>query len=64
MRPLPTLGGGDLIPLDDLPNARDLNEFGHIVGTTSTARGASRATLWTPTAGPLAVEPTDGGTEP
>ena len=47
---LPTLGG---------PNglAWDINEFGQIVGTTSTAGNRVRATLWTPTAGPLAVSP-------
>ena len=52
MRPLPTLGG-------DFGEALDLNEFGQIVGTT-----ADRATLWTPTAGPLAVEPSDKSRAP
>lgn len=54
IRNLPTLGG---------PNgqAQDLNEFGRIVGTTLTARGAIRATLWTPIAGPLAVALPDEG---
>jgi probable HAF family extracellular repeat protein len=57
MRPLPTLGGPDGL-------AEDLNEFGQIVGVTATARGAFRATLWTPTAGPLAVVPPDEGAAP
>jgi probable HAF family extracellular repeat protein len=48
MQPLPTLGGGGV-------QAIDLNEFGQIVGSSATAQGANRATLWTPTAGPLAV---------
>jgi probable HAF family extracellular repeat protein len=54
IRHLPTLGG---------PNgqAQDLNEFGQIVGTTWTAGNAIRATLWTPTDGPLAVAPRDEG---
>jgi probable HAF family extracellular repeat protein len=43
---LPDLGG-------DRGQAQDLNEFGQIVGTTRTGRNAVRATLWTPTAGPL-----------
>jgi hypothetical protein len=54
MRALPTLGG-------DFGEAAYLNEFGQIVGVTTTAQGAERATLWTPTAGPLAVNPTDEG---
>jgi hypothetical protein len=48
MRRLPTVGG-------DSGSARKLNEFGQIVGTTETAVDESRATLWTPTAGPLLV---------
>jgi probable HAF family extracellular repeat protein len=57
MRALPTLGG-------NFGTAIDLNEFGKIVGTTTTAQGKPRATLWTPTAGPLAVAPTDEGGAP
>ena len=48
MQPLPTLGGGGV-------EADDLNEFGQIVGVSTTAHGDIRATLWTPAAGPLAV---------
>ena len=51
LRELPTLGG-------DFGEGSYLNEFGHIVGRTTRASGALRATLWTPTAGPLAVDPT------
>jgi probable HAF family extracellular repeat protein len=54
MRPLSTLGGGQGQP-------NDINEFGQIAGTSVTAGGALRAVLWTPTAGPLAVAPTDAG---
>jgi probable HAF family extracellular repeat protein len=52
IHPLPTLGG---------PNgqAQDLNEFGQIVGTTWTSRDGIRATLWTPTEGPLVVASMD-----
>jgi hypothetical protein len=57
MRRLPTLGGDR-----GLPN--DLNEFGQIAGASETATGAIRAALWTPTAGPLAVAPTDEGASP
>ena len=47
MQPLPTLGGGG-------GEAEDLNEFGQIVGREHQCRTAtSRATLWTPRAGPL-----------
>jgi probable HAF family extracellular repeat protein len=52
LRPLPTLGGGQGEP-------DDLNEFGQIAGTSVTAGGGLRAVLWTPTAGPLSVAPTD-----
>ena len=52
MQPLPTLGG-------NFGAADDLNEFGQIVGVTLNARNFDRATLWTPTAGPLAVDPPD-----
>lgn len=54
IRHLPTLGG---------PNgqARGINEFGQIAGTTMTARNAIRATLWTPISGPLAVAPSEEG---
>jgi hypothetical protein len=55
MTRLPTLGG-------DFGEAVDLNEFGQIVGTTTIARGAIRATLWTPAPGPLAVEHADENT--
>ncbi len=55
MSGLPTLGGGQGQP-------NDLNEFGLIAGTSVTAGGALRAVLWTPTAGPLAVPPTDEAT--
>lgn len=48
MRRLPTLGG-------DFGEARYLNEFGNIVGVSSRANGAVRASLWTPTPGPLSV---------
>jgi uncharacterized membrane protein len=51
---LPTLGG-------DRGEAKHLNELGQIVGTTATANGAFRATLWTPTAGLLVVAPTGEG---
>jgi probable HAF family extracellular repeat protein len=54
VRGLPTLGGGQGQP-------NDLNEFGQIAGTSVTAGGSLRAVLWTPTAGPLAVAPTDEG---
>jgi hypothetical protein len=54
MRRLPTLRGRQGQP-------NDLNEFGQIAGTSVTAGGALRAVLWTPTAGPLAVAPTDEG---
>jgi hypothetical protein len=54
VRGLPTLGGDR-----GLPN--DLNEFGQIAGASVTAGGAVRAVLWTPTAGPLVVAPTDVG---
>jgi probable HAF family extracellular repeat protein len=47
---LPTLGGPNGV-------AWDINEFGQIVGTSWTAGNRIRATLWTPTAGPLAVSP-------
>jgi probable HAF family extracellular repeat protein len=57
MRRLPTLGG-------DSGDALYLNEFGQIVGTTITAQGAERATLWTPTAGPLVLAPKDGDAAP
>jgi hypothetical protein len=53
----PTLGG-------DFGEAVDLNEFGQIVGTTSTASGEDRATLRTPTAGLLAVDPSNEGPAP
>lgn len=52
MQPLPTLGGGGVLAID-------LNEFGQIVGASTTAQGANHATLWTPTAGPLAVAEQD-----
>jgi hypothetical protein len=57
MQELPTLGG-------DFGEASTLNEFGNIVGRTTRANDALRATLWTPTAGPLAVDPTDEGGAP
>ena len=44
---LQTLGGNGI--------AVTLNELGQIAGTTFSAQGALRATLWTPAAGPLAV---------
>jgi probable HAF family extracellular repeat protein len=51
MQPLPTLGGSGA--------TEDLNEFGQIVGVSTKKNGEDHATLWTPTAGPLAViEPT------
>lgn len=49
MRPLPTLGG-------DFGEAIYLNEFGNIIGRITNARGRLRATLWTPTPGPVLVE--------
>jgi len=52
MQRLPTLGG-------KFGTAGYLNEFGQIVGTTATAQGAERATLWTPIDGPLVMAPTD-----
>jgi probable HAF family extracellular repeat protein len=52
MQRLPSLGGGGEI-------AQELNEFGQIVGASNTAQGLPHATLWTPTAGPLAVAPQD-----
>jgi probable HAF family extracellular repeat protein len=56
MQPLPTLGGGS-------GSAFYLNEFGQIVGFTliSTTQFTPHATLWTPTAGSLAVGSTDQG---
>lgn len=57
MRRLPTLGG-------DRGQAQDLNELGQIVGTSWTAQNEIRATLWMPTAGPLAAAPTDEGGAP
>ncbi len=57
IRRLPDLGGGR-------GHATDLNEFGQIVGTTNSARGAIRATLWTPIAGPLVVAPSEEGATP
>ena len=48
MQPLPTLGGAG-------GEAEELNEFGQIVGVSTKANGDDRATLWTPSAGPLAV---------
>jgi probable HAF family extracellular repeat protein len=54
MQPLPTLGGPGGV-------AEELNEFGQIAGAITAADGVSHATLWTPTAGPLAVsEPNPG----
>jgi hypothetical protein len=52
LSPLPTLGGTQGQP-------QDLNEFGQIAGASVTAAGESRAVLWIPTAGPLAVAPAD-----
>jgi probable HAF family extracellular repeat protein len=56
IRPLPTLGG-------DFGQGIYLNEFGNIVGFTTNARGAVRATLWTPTPGPLVVDDSEPATE-
>lgn len=50
---LPTLGG-------DFGQAHSLNEFGDIAGESTRPNGALRATLWRPTAGPLA---TTGGAD-
>jgi probable HAF family extracellular repeat protein len=54
MRPLPTFGGRS-------GSAFYLNEVGQIVGYTRTTQGTLHATLWTPTAGSLAVGSTDPG---
>jgi probable HAF family extracellular repeat protein len=48
MRRLPTLGGGQGFP-------RHMNEFGQIVGFSTSEDGTIRAALWTPVTGPLAV---------
>ena len=50
-----------MVAAKGMPN--DLNEFGQIAGATDRG-GAVRAVLWTPTAGPLAVAPTDEGAAP
>jgi uncharacterized membrane protein len=46
MQRLPTLGGGQGAP-------QHVNELGQIAGFSTTAEGAVRAALWTPTVGSL-----------
>jgi hypothetical protein len=53
----PRLGG-------DFGEAIYLNEFGRIAGYSTTAAGAVRATLWTPTARPLLADAADEAAEP
>ena len=48
MRRLPTLGGGQGFP-------RDLNESGQLVGFGVNALQELHATLWTPSAGSVAI---------
>ena len=53
MQRLPTIGGRTG---GDFGEAFRINEFGKIVGYTTTARGVVHATLWTPVAGALLVQ--------